>query len=67
MKNQPIDRNKFKNLLNEFKEEIKENKVDLKLHLINRRYQDAAYLQSINNCLDYVIHRLNREILCKQN
>lgn len=49
-----LRRNIF-NTIKDLKAEIKDNKAEIKVCIKNRYYGQAAHLESVNNCLDYVV------------
>jgi hypothetical protein len=59
MKNQ----NELVKLIKEFKGEIRENEGDIKRAVKYGQFQVASHLNSVNGCLDYVIHRMEMVVV----
>lgn len=65
MKDKSIEKAKY--LVREFKGEIQENRKEIKENIKCEEYSEAAHLQAVNDVLDYVIDRLENEIINSNN
>lgn len=59
----PITKIDVRDLIKAFREEIKDNRKDIRDNIKDHCFSEAAHLESVNGCLDYVIGVLKSDLL----
>ena len=59
----PITKTDVKDLIKAFKEEIRNNRKEIRSNVKQENYDIALHLVSVNGCLEYVIGVLKSDLL----